>query len=75
MSVIRAYGLTLEPAQGMVQEFINLGALDVYLREALPQTVKTVDLVEAATSLANAVFHLVMNFKILQINISSIAYG
>lgn len=44
--------------QGMIQEFVNLGPLDAYLRREA-QTVKTVDLVEAATSLANAVFHLV----------------
>ncbi|XP_033221595.1 tyrosine-protein kinase hopscotch isoform X2 [Belonocnema kinseyi] len=54
---VRAFGVTFEPMQGMIQEFVNLGPLDAYLRREA-QTVKTVDLVEAASSLANAVFHL-----------------
>ncbi|XP_051167397.1 tyrosine-protein kinase hopscotch [Leptopilina boulardi] len=54
---VRAFGLTFEPAQGMILELVNFGPLDVYLQRE-SQTVKTVDLIEAATSLANAVFHL-----------------
>lgn len=50
----------------MVLELVNFGPLDVYLQRE-SQTVKTVDLIEAATSLANAVFHLVSDLFFLEI--------
>lgn len=42
----------------MLLELVKLGPLDVYLREIVSQTIKTVDLVEAAACLATAVWHL-----------------
>ncbi|XP_012288894.1 tyrosine-protein kinase hopscotch [Orussus abietinus] len=57
-ALIRLYGLTVAPAVGMLLELVRLGPLDVYLRNMLPQTVKTVDMVEAAACLATALWHL-----------------
>lgn len=59
----RLYGLTVAPAVGMLFELVRLGPLDAYLR--LPtslQTVKTVDMVEAAACLATALWHLVKSW-------------
>lgn len=58
-ALVRLYGLTVAPAVGMLLELVKLGPLDVYLRENSPQTVKTVDMVEAAACLATALWHLV----------------
>ncbi|XP_043290064.1 tyrosine-protein kinase JAK2 isoform X2 [Venturia canescens] len=57
-ALVRLYGLTLSPAVGMLMELVKLGPLDVYLRNNTPQTVKTVDMVEAAACLATALWHL-----------------
>ena len=50
----------------MLLELVKLGSLDAYLRNNSPQTIKTVDMVEAAACLATAVWHLVSlnNFEI-----------
>lgn len=56
----RLYGLTVTPAIGMLLELVRLGPLDAYLRSTSPQTIKTVDMVEAAACLANALWHLVL---------------
>ncbi|XP_015116546.1 tyrosine-protein kinase hopscotch [Diachasma alloeum] len=57
-SLVRLYGLTVAPAVGMVMELVKHGPLDAYLRNTSPQTVKTVDLVEAAAGLATALWYL-----------------
>lgn len=57
----------------MILELVNFGPLDVYLQRE-SQTVKTVDLIEAATSLANAVFHLVSHFFKNKINSKHVFY-
>lgn len=44
----------------MLLELVRLGPLDAYLRSTSPQTIKTVDMVEAAACLANALWHLVL---------------
>lgn len=55
----RLYGLTVAPAVGMLMELVKLGPLDAYLRDTSPQTIKTVDMVEATACLATALWHLV----------------
>ena len=52
--------MTLAPSVGMVLEYAELGPLDAYLRNNKSQTVKSIDLVEAAACLATAVWHLVI---------------
>lgn len=54
--------MTIAPAVGMVLELVKHGSLDMYLRNQSPDLIKTVDLVEAASCLANAVWHLVIIF-------------
>lgn len=53
------YGLTAAPAVGMLMELVKYGPLDAYLRNNSPETIKTVDMVEAAACLATALWHLV----------------
>ncbi|OXU22374.1 hypothetical protein TSAR_007732, partial [Trichomalopsis sarcophagae] len=60
-ALVRLYGVTLAPSVGMLLELVKLGALDAYLRNNSPQTIKTVDMVEAAACLATAVWHLEEN--------------
>lgn len=62
-ALVRLYGLTLSPAVGMLMELVKLGPLDVYLRNNSPETVQTVDMVEAAACLATALWHLVSHLK------------
>ncbi|KAF7995940.1 hypothetical protein HCN44_007047 [Aphidius gifuensis] len=57
-ALVRLFGLTVSPAVGMVMELVKLGPLDVYLRNNSPQTIKTVDMVEASACLATALWHL-----------------
>ena len=58
-ALVRLYGLTVSPTFGKLMEFVKLGRLDVYLRKN-PRTVKTVEMLEACTALASALYHLVM---------------
>jgi len=58
-SGFRLYGVTLAPSIGMLLELVKLGPLDKYLRSNSSQSIKTVDLVEASTCLATALWHLV----------------
>ncbi|KAK2578134.1 hypothetical protein KPH14_012606 [Odynerus spinipes] len=60
-ALVRLYGLTVTPAIGMLLELVRLGPLDAYLRSNSPQTIKTVDMVEAAACLATALWHLEEN--------------
>ncbi|XP_046425755.1 tyrosine-protein kinase hopscotch isoform X1 [Neodiprion fabricii] len=61
-AIARLYGLMLAPAVGMVLELVRYGPLDVYLQtHASTQTIKTVDMVEAAACLATALWHLEEN--------------
>ncbi|KAK0091600.1 hypothetical protein PV326_002968, partial [Microctonus aethiopoides] len=57
-AIVRLYGLTAAPAVGMLMELVKYGPLDAYLRNNSPQTIKTVDMVEAAACLATALWHL-----------------
>lgn len=54
----------MDPTIGMLLELVKLGPLDQYLRES-GQIVKVVDLVEATTCLATALWHLVGLLRIL----------
>lgn len=59
-AVVKFFGLTLSSPISMVTEYLSLGQLDHYLENVdnhIP--VKEVDLVEAATYLANALWYLV----------------
>ncbi|XP_017885743.1 tyrosine-protein kinase hopscotch [Ceratina calcarata] len=59
-SLVRLYGLTVTPVIGMLLELVRKGPLDEYLRSC-PQSIKTVDMVEATACLATALWHLEEN--------------
>ncbi|CAH1999123.1 unnamed protein product [Acanthoscelides obtectus] len=59
-SIVRLYGIAFTSGISLVSEYITLGPLDQYLREK-KGIVKTVDLIEAASSLASALWHLTEN--------------
>lgn len=58
-SIVKLYGITLKGPVAMVTEYVDLGPFDVYLKERKP-FMKQVDLVEAGTYLASALWHLVI---------------
>lgn len=60
-AVVKLYGITLASPVSMVTEYFVLGRLDDYLNQNAID-IKEVDLVEAATYLATAVWHLVYLF-------------
>lgn len=57
-AIVRLLGVTLSPFAAIVTEFFPIGPLDSYLQRN-KKTLQEVDLVEAATNIANAVWHLV----------------
>lgn len=57
-AIIKLYGITLVNPVSMVMEFVRLGPLDQFLKEN-KSILKTVDLVEATSTLASALWHLV----------------
>lgn len=59
-AIVRLYGITLKSPISLVMEYVKLGPLDVYLREN-KSLMKPVDLVEAASYLASALWHLEEN--------------
>lgn len=59
-AIVRLYGITLKNPITLVMEYVKLGPLDEYLR-ANRSLLKTVDLVEAASYLASALWHLEEN--------------
>lgn len=56
-AIVRLLGVTLSRFVAIVTEFFPLGPLDSYL-QMNKKTLQEVDLVEAATNIANAVWHL-----------------
>lgn len=52
------YGIILSNQLSIISEYLKLGSLDKYL-QAYKSELKTVDLVEASTNLASALWHLV----------------
>ncbi|XP_073999772.1 tyrosine-protein kinase hopscotch [Rhodnius prolixus] len=56
-AIVRLLGVTLSPFAAIVTEFFPIGPLDSYLQRN-KKTLQEVDLVEAATNIANAVWHL-----------------
>lgn len=56
-AIVKLYGVTLKGPVSMVTEYLHHGPFDVYLREN-HQFMQTVDLVEAGTYLASALWHL-----------------
>lgn len=57
-SIVKLFGVTLKGPVSMVTEYLYLGPFDAYLRENKLR-MKEVDLVEAGTYLASALWHLV----------------
>ncbi|EZA58280.1 hypothetical protein DMN91_006513 [Ooceraea biroi] len=57
-ALVRLYGVTVDPSIGMLFELVKLGPLDKYLRSNPVEAIKEVDLVEATTCLATALWHL-----------------
>ncbi|XP_075216229.1 tyrosine-protein kinase hopscotch [Lycorma delicatula] len=56
-AVVKLFGITLMSPVSMVTEYFHLGSLDIYLHEH-KETIKEVDLVEAGTYLATAIWHM-----------------
>lgn len=63
-SAIKLYGVSLSNPVSMVMEYLPLGPLNVYLANNIPH-IKEVNLVEAATYLANALYYLVIIERIV----------
>ena len=63
-TIVLMYGIILDANLSLIMEYLPLGPLDKYLKECdLP----VIDLVEAATNLAKALFYLVKKHKIVDI--------
>ncbi|XP_017778377.1 PREDICTED: tyrosine-protein kinase hopscotch [Nicrophorus vespilloides] len=58
--IVRFFGLTLTSQLSVILEFVRLGPLDQYLRDNI-NIIKAVDLVEAVSNLASALWHLSEN--------------
>ncbi|XP_045460768.1 tyrosine-protein kinase hopscotch isoform X2 [Harmonia axyridis] len=56
-SIVKLYGITLTPNVSMVMEYFRLGPLNTYLKKH-KNILKTVDLIEAGSSLASALWYL-----------------
>lgn len=59
-TIIKTYGVTLCNQISMISEYIKLGSLDVYLKKH-KTVLKDVDLIQAASNLASALWYLVSN--------------
>lgn len=57
-SIVKLFGITLRGPVSMVSEYLQYGPFDAYLRER-KNCMKDVDLVEAGTYVASALWHLV----------------
>lgn len=57
-AIVRFFGITLSSNVSFVMEYFRLGPMDIYLREN-KQFIKPVDLIEAASNVASALWHLV----------------
>lgn len=62
-AVVRLLGVTLGRNVSMVTEFYSLGPLDIYLQKH-KNDLEEVDLVEAATYIASALWHMVILYYI-----------
>lgn len=58
-AIVRLIGVVLSSSIAMVMEYFPLGSLDVYLQQN-KNIIEEIDLVEAATYIANAMWHLVI---------------
>nr|XP_022913814.1 tyrosine-protein kinase hopscotch [Onthophagus taurus] len=56
-SIVRLFGVTVSGYLSMILEYIKYGPLDEYLRQN-KNKLKEVDLIEASSALANALWHL-----------------
>ncbi|CAH1103307.1 unnamed protein product [Psylliodes chrysocephalus] len=59
-AIVRLFGIAFTSNISLVLEYYQLGALDLYLRKN-KQNLKPVDLIEAASNLASALWHLTEN--------------
>jgi hypothetical protein len=57
-TVVRHYGIILDSPLSLIVEYLPLGPLDKYLQDH-SEDLEVIDLVEAATNLAKALFYLV----------------
>lgn len=57
-SIVKLFGITLRGPVSMVSEYLPYGPFDAYLRDK-KILMKDVDLVEAGTYIASALWHLV----------------
>lgn len=57
-AIVRLYGVAFTNSISLVMEYFPLGPLDQYLRDK-KGIIKTVDLIEASSNLATALWHLV----------------
>lgn len=58
LAVMNVYGIMLTSQLMLVTEYMRCGPLDQYLRNN-KDCIKSVDLIEATTNLASALYHLV----------------
>lgn len=57
-TIVKLYGVTLSSQFSMIMEYVKLGPLDEYLRKN-KGSMKPVELIEACSNLASALWHLV----------------
>lgn len=57
-TIVKLYGVTLSNQFSMIMEYVKYGPLDQYLKQNKGR-MKTVDLIEACSNLASALWHLV----------------
>lgn len=62
-TIVRTYGIILDSPLSVIFEYLPLGPLDQYLQQC-QDDLEVIDLVEAATNLAKALFYLVSPFSV-----------
>lgn len=65
------FGIVLDANLSMIMEYFPLGPLDQYLQVS---NLAVIDLVEAATNLANALFHLVLIIHYIYVTFFKLIY-
>lgn len=66
-AIVRLIGVVLSSSVALVFEYFPLGPLDSYLHQN-KNIIEEIDLVEAATYIANALWHMVINCSAIQMN-------
>lgn len=60
-TIVHVFGIVLDVNLSVIMEYLHLGPLDQYLKD---NDLPVIDLVEAATNLAKALFYLVCDLVI-----------